>query len=72
MKKTRRNHGATFKAQVALAAVKGTTYESRNSVQTNGATSDNKVHEMVEGLLVRFEFNEKVYVAVNALFPFHK
>ena len=23
MKKTRRNHGATFKAQVALAAVKG-------------------------------------------------
>jgi len=23
MKRTRRNHGATFKAQVALAAVKG-------------------------------------------------
>jgi transposase len=25
MKRTRRNHGATFKAQVALAAVKGDT-----------------------------------------------
>ena len=30
---------------------------------------DSKVQEMVEGLLVGFEFDEKIYVAVNALFP---
>ena len=33
---------------------------------------DSKVHEMVEGLLVWFEFDEKIYVAVNALFPSHE
>ena len=33
---------------------------------------DSKVHEMVEGLLVGFEFDEKIYVAVNALFPPHE
>jgi hypothetical protein len=28
---------------------------------------DSKIHELVEGLLVGFEFDEKIYVAVNAL-----
>jgi hypothetical protein len=57
----------THNMRTHVGAECGCRHEFNPSVQ-QVLQQDSKVHEMVEGLLVGFEFDEKIYVAVNALF----
>ena len=60
--------GSTHNMRTNVGTERVCCHELNPSVQQI-LQQDSKIHEMVEGLPVGFEFDEKIDVAVNALFP---